>query len=214
MPQRRAWRQLQCRHDVSRQQIGARELDRVAYELVGVERSERGLAALEERAKAADHLGGAVVLGYDVVADLAQFGHVEGLSAQYHLRRFGVGEDGRQRLVQLMCDRCGKLPKQRNTRHVAQRRVVLLGLDLGALAQRDVYLDTEQLPVMAEFGAPACRSPEQLAIGARDAVLDIEFFAVVQRLAGGLFDTLAVLWVDASERLPEILERVWSGSVA
>ncbi|MFO0004547.1 MAG: hypothetical protein ACK559_25805, partial [bacterium] len=68
------------------QQVGARELDRVAHELVDVQRRQRRRAAPEQRAEMADHLGRTLIVGHDVGADVAQFGQVERLALQHLLR--------------------------------------------------------------------------------------------------------------------------------
>ena len=81
-----------------------------------------------------DHLRGAKALRDDVVADRPQLGEIDRLATQDLLHRFGVAEDGGQRLIHLVCDRRGKLPQRRDAAHVAKGGAVPLGLQLGELA--------------------------------------------------------------------------------
>ena len=90
-------------------------------------------------------------------------------------RRFGVGEDRGERLVQLVRDRRGELAQGRDARHVAQRRAVLLGAELRLLALGDVARHAEQPPALAALvGAAVGREPAHLAVGSQDAVLDAQ----------------------------------------
>ena len=81
------------------------------HHLVEIERDVLEVALLEEQAQSLDHVGRALVVGDDVVQDLAHLHDVDHLGGKEALGHLGVVQDRRQRLIQLMGQRRGELPQ-------------------------------------------------------------------------------------------------------
>ena len=157
-------RQVGARDDIAGQQLGAQEIERLADQLVEVERLHLHVAALVQRAEAANDLGCPIVLGHDIVADLPQLGEIDAVPAQHFSGRFGIAEDRRERLVQLVGDRGGKLSQHRYAGHVPQRGAVFHRSQFGQLALGDVDRDTEHVLAVALLRPSARGDPAHCAI--------------------------------------------------
>ena len=117
--------------DLAGHQFAAQQLKGLGDQAIEVQRRQGDGAPPVERAEAADHFGGAMVLGDDVAADLAKLDKVRSVAPQHGLGGLGVGKDRRQRLVELMGDRGRELAQHIDPRHVAERLAVLFGPLLG-----------------------------------------------------------------------------------
>jgi hypothetical protein len=105
---------------------------------VEVERFVLRLALHQERAKAPDDVGGALVRFDDVAESSLQFGPVQRFPVKEALHGLGIAENRRQRLIQLVGDRPGQLAEDADARQVGEFLALLVRIGFGLFAPRDV----------------------------------------------------------------------------
>ena len=97
-----------------------------------------GRAPDSQGAQALDDVGGTLRVGDDALRELARLGHIRRGAAEPQKSRLAVGGDRGQRLVDLVSDGCGQLPKHRHACGVGQIRLHPLQCLLRAFAFGDV----------------------------------------------------------------------------
>ncbi len=155
-----------------------------------------------------DHLHGAKILAHDVVADRPQLREIDRLTTQDFLHRFGVAENGGERLVHLVRNGRGELPQHRDASHVSKRCPVLIRLLLGELAGSDVERHAEQpLAVPSVIRAAPRDDPAHLAIGPKAAVLDVQIRSVGDGPTHGVLDRFAIRGMHSFQCLTDAARR-------
>ena len=145
-----------------------KQIERLANQFVDIERLRLHVAALVQRAEAADDLGGAVVVGHDIVADLAQLGEIDVLASEHFLRCLGVAENRGERLIQLVRDRRPTAGPASTRGSCAEAHARSCDARSSASLRSVMSTrDAEQLPILARFRSSARRDPAHAAVGYR-----------------------------------------------
>ena len=140
--QRSRRRQMQGERNPPDEGVALDQPGDVAHQVVEVEVLEllRFLLA-HEAPQVADDVARAAHVLSDVEEDVADLVEVRGLALEQARAGVGVGEDRRQRLVELMRQRHGELAHGRDSRHVGELLLHLPELGVGATALQGVSED-------------------------------------------------------------------------
>ena len=124
--------------DSPQDRVGRHQPKHVARELAEVEGLDVTLALLEQCPHPSDDLRGADIVGGDVVHDVPQQLETQRLRRQQPLAGLHVGEDGRERLIQLVGQARRQLSEGGTPGGMGGFRAMGFGLQLGALASGGV----------------------------------------------------------------------------
>ena len=103
----------------------------------------RALSLAQQGAESIDDRAGSLVVLDDVVECAAQLVDIQRRSIEKVARRLCVGEDGRQRLAQLVGERAGQLAKRRHPAEMCQLASLRIGFQFGEFPLGDVPHDAE-----------------------------------------------------------------------
>ena len=101
-------------------QVARRQRNDLARGLVQIERFERELLLAEECAQPRNHVGGAIAVANRTSCGLACTGDIGRHAIQHSKARAGVGDDARERLVDLVSDRRRQCAERGHPRHMGK----------------------------------------------------------------------------------------------
>ena len=112
--------ELRLKNDAVPLKVAQRQRDDLARGLVQIQRLERELPLAEQRTQPRDHIRGAVAIANGPPRGFARAVDVRRIGIQHPKARAGVGDDARERLVDLMSDRGGQRAQGRDPRHMRE----------------------------------------------------------------------------------------------
>ena len=112
--------ELRLKNDPVSLQLAQRQRNDLSRGLVQIQRLERELLLAEQRTQPRDHIRGAVAIANRPPRGFARAVDVRRIGIQHPKARTGVGDDARERLVDLMGDRGGQRAQGRDPRHMRE----------------------------------------------------------------------------------------------
>ena len=136
--------ELRLKNDPVSLKVAQRQRNDLSRGLVQIQRLERELLLAEQRTQPRDHLRGAVAIANRPPRRLTRTVDVRRIGIEHPQARTGVGDDARERLVDLMGDRGGQGAQGRDSRHMGELGAGLAQGLLGDHALRHVLKGADE----------------------------------------------------------------------
>ena len=187
--------------------VAADHLQHVFHHGIDFKRLLVQLAFAEQGAHPPDHLAGALVVFANVGEDVAQLAEGRRVLLEEQLRRFGVGEDGGQRLVQLVRHGRGQFAHGGHAGDVRQFCPLTRHLGFGQLALGNVHGYTARengFAVTIELDTTARADPTQPTVRQHHAIFRLVVAVAFRRHSQGPADHFAVFGVELLQKVIKI----------
>ena len=112
--------ELRLKNDAISLKVAQRQRDDLSRGVVQIERLQRELPLAEQRTQARDHVRRAVAIANRAPRGFARAVDVRRIGGQHPQTGAGVGDDARERLIDLMSDRGGQGAHGRDSRHMRE----------------------------------------------------------------------------------------------